>query len=197
MMNQPASARLQLLRYLLAGPLVVALALAFSAAHAQMVTPTPAAAGATSKPIPADAVYYVDGKRVDVATINALNPKKIESMNVLQGPSAQALAGQESVDKVILVTTKANAKKPEVRAFNKKYSGVSVVAPKVGSALPTSNVAAPALVYITKNYPGSRITGVTAVKNAKTSQPNSRVEIAQGRRPLYLVFDGQGQPVAE
>ena len=130
MMNQPASARLQLLRYLLAGPLAVALALAFSAAHAQTVTPTPAAAGATGKPIPADAVYYVDGKRVDVATINALNPKEIESMNVLQGPSAQALAGQESVGKVILVTTKANAKKPEVRAFNKKYSGVSVVAPK-------------------------------------------------------------------
>ena len=197
MMNQPASARLQLLRYLLAGPLVVALALAFSAAHAQTVTPTPAAAGAMSKPISTDAVYYVDGKRVDVATINVLNPKKIESMNVLQGPSAQALAGQESVGKVILVTTKANAKKPEVRAFNKKYSGVSVVAPKVGSALPTSNVAAPALAYITKNYPGSRITGATAAKNAKTSQPNFRVEIAQGRRPQYLVFNGQGQPVAE
>ncbi len=200
MMNQPASARLQLLRYVVAGPLVVALALGYSAAQAQTAAPAPTATAA-DKPLPTDVVYYVDGKQVDVATVSALNPKEFESMNVLQGPSAQALSGKAAGGKAILITTRANAKTPAVRAFNKKYNGVSFVAPAVapepGSEAPISNVAAPALAYITKNYPDSRITGVTAMKNAETGQSNFRVEIAIGRRPQYLVFDARGQFVSK
>ena len=194
MMNQPASARLQLLRYALAGPLVVAVALGFAGAQAQTVTPTAVAA---DKPLPADGAYYVDGKPVDVAAVNALNPKGIESIDVLQGPSAQALSGKAGGGKVMLITTKANAKTPAVRAFNKRYGGISAVAPAAGSAAPISSVAAPALAYITKNYPDARITGVTALKNAQTGLPNVRVEIAVGRRPQHLVFDERGQFVSK
>lgn len=188
MMNRPASARLQLLRYLLAGSLVVAAALGFSGA------PAPAPVNTPNKSIPADAIQYLDGKRVDAATVNALSPKKFERVSVLKGADARALSGKATGGMVILITTKAKANSQEVQDFNKKYGRV---APAQGPQAAISNVAAPALAYITKNYPDARITGVTAVKNAKTGTPNFRVEIAVGRRPQYLVFDERGQLVTE
>ncbi|WP_158022860.1 M56 family metallopeptidase, partial [Hymenobacter coccineus] len=327
MMNQPVSNRLQLLRYALAGPLVVAVALAYSAAHAQPVAnpATPAdesfaitnKAGTTVMKLAGPAAYYVDGQpssytnlaKVDPAAVasvrvvpagqarpllgtdqatygitteakkaapavgafnekvrrvapnrmgiigrgeatltrdgapearlaarlrakptvakqplyyvdgklvsggynDAVKPADIASIDVLKGAQANDFLGNnDGADGVILITTKAGEHLPEVAAFNAKvqrqmpaHASIAPVAPAAqtvppaGRAVPVSYVAAPALAYITKNYPDSRITGVTELKNAKTGQLNYRVEVTQGRRPQYAVFDALGQPVTE
>lgn len=331
MMNRPASARLQLLRYLLAGPLVVAVALGYSAAHAQPA-PNPAtpadesfaitnkagttvmnlvgpaayyvggqassyanpaqvnpAAVASVRVVPAEKarpllgadknayastteakkaepavvafnekvrriapnrlginsqgeatltrdggpaaapaaeaqnrprapkqpVYYVDGELVASAMASATNPADIARIDVLKGAQAgEFLSNSPGADGVVIITTKAGEHLPEVAAFNAKVqrqapAHISVVAPNApaapatqtdppaGRTVPISYVAAPALAYITKNYPDCRITGVTELKNDKMGQLNYRVEIARGRRPQYVVFDAQGQLVVE
>ncbi len=281
MMNRPASARLQLLRYLLAGPLVVAAVLGYSAAQAkapalaassaeQLVAlvvpaakePEPATKSFNEKvrrlaparpklaanggsvgtkkrttgppdapdgqkarpaaPIPgfkpyrgAARSYYVDGQDASAVEATALNPNDIESIQILKGEQAHQFLGYGGDSRsVIVVTTKANKDLPVVVELDEKIQRVAhgrlSMAPSPapvlqpgqtvqgqGPQVPISYVAAPALAYITKNYPDGRITGVTEVKNAKTGQPNYRVEIAVGRRPRYAVFDERGQFVSE
>ena len=49
------------------------------------------------------------------------------------------------------------------------------------------------MAYITKNYPEARLLGVTVTEPANGGAPRYKAEIAVGRRPLFLVFDAQGQ----
>ncbi|MGI4886594.1 MAG: M56 family metallopeptidase [Janthinobacterium lividum] len=297
MMNQPVSNRLQLLRYALAGPLVVAAALAYSAAHAQPA-PNPATladasfaitnkVGATvmspaaARVVPAGqarpllgtdkngyvitteakpavvafnekgqrgapsrlginaqgeatlthrggpgagpaapsevkpaaikkVIYYVDGKLVGRALASALEPTDIASVNVLNDAQAREFFGDTpDADGVAVVTTKAGEHLPEVVEFNRKVQGQkstpvalaalpTQTAPPAGREVIMAYVAAPALAYITKNYPDCRLAGkVIEAKNARTGQLHYWVEIVRGKRPMYVVFDAQGQPVAE
>ncbi|TPG65556.1 M56 family metallopeptidase [Hymenobacter nivis] len=160
--------------------------------------------------------YYVDGQYADAVTADAV--KDIASMQILKGEMAKQFLGYNGDSRIVIaVTTKAKMDSPEVVEFNKRIQQIAPqkgqiafhatggpqpiapaqTAPPAGRAVSISYVAAPALAYITKNYPDSRITGVTELKNAKTGQLNYRVEVTQGRRPQYAVFDAQGQPVIE
>ena len=49
------------------------------------------------------------------------------------------------------------------------------------------------MAYITKTYPGARLLSVTVTEPANGGAPLYKAEIAVGRRPLFLVFDAQGQ----
>ena len=62
---------------------------------------------------------------------------------------------------------------------------------------PVAYLAAPALAYITKNYPEARLLGVTVVPAPDGGAPRHRAEIVIGRRPGYLLFDAQGQFISD
>ena len=272
MMNMPLSSSGQLARYIAAGPLVLAIALGFTSAHAQQtasvtlaaptvdaqpaqeqasaVLPKPAASFAASptnaepaSPIsspkfaanptakavtPARAqvsagaqnllatvakkpseqasksskqtnpapLYYVDGElRAD--GISDLNPNDIASMHVFKGEQAQALAGEAGAGGVIIITTKQNQDSPEVQAFNARMGIAAVKAPAPIKAEQVSYLAAPALAYITKNYPDARLLEVSTMPATDSESLRYKALIAVGRRPGYLVFDGKGQFISE
>ena len=188
MMNQPTSSRLQLLRYALAGPLVVAVALSFSGAQAQTVTPMVVAA-TPEKPLPTGVIYYVDGQLAAPDALSAMNPENISSIDVLKGKQAQALTGKAHGDKVILLTTKGKENSPEVRAFNKKHNVV------LHPASPAQTAAfAAARAYIEKTYPSAKL---KSVYEDKKQAGHYVARFEEGGQTKELYFDGQGQPVSE
>ncbi|GAB3859289.1 hypothetical protein GCM10028822_35600 [Hymenobacter terrigena] len=71
---------------------------------------------------------------------------------------------------------------------------VGVVAP---AAQPVPYLAAPALAYITKNYPDARLLAMTEVPAAAGNPPTYKAELAIGRRPVSLLFDGRGAFISE
>jgi len=56
-------------------------------------------------PLPADVLYLIDGKESDAATVKALNPNSIKSINVLKG-SATSKYGEKGKNGVIEITIK-------------------------------------------------------------------------------------------
>jgi len=189
MLNKPASRAYQLGRYLLAAPLVMALALGYSAAHAQ-VAPTPAPA---EKPIPQDVVYYLDGQKADKTMLDKtkLDPEKIGTMQILKGEQQQQIFGTNSAGGTIVVTTIANANSPAVLALNKR---IAAVAPMVGPTPEQSAGMEAVKAYMTKNYPTAKLQMVGPAKN----QPGRYHTIfEQDGKRLQLFFDGQGNPVKE
>jgi hypothetical protein len=188
MLNQPASTTGQLGRYLLAAPLVMALALGYSSAHAQVV-PTPAPA---EKPLPQDAVYYLDGQKVDKSVLdkNTLDPEKISYINVLEKEQQQQIFGTSSADGAIVVTTKANANSPAALALAKRINAVS---PMIGPTPEQTAGMAAAKAYMTKNYPNAKVQAVGPTKQSG----RYHVLFEQDGKHLQLFFDGQGNPVKE
>jgi hypothetical protein len=143
-------------------------------------------------PVP---IYYVDGKASQDA-IGTINPNDIASISVLKGERARQLAGAAGASGAVVITTKQNQDRADVRAFNQQH-GIAQPAPAAPEkAQKVSYLAAPALAYITKKYPDARLLGVTQVQAADKT-PHYQAEIAIGRRPAYLIFDGQGQFVSE
>ncbi len=188
MLNQPASTTGQLGRYLLAAPLVMALALGYSSAHAQVV-PTPAPA---EKPVPQDVAYYLDGQKSDKSVLdkNKLDPKSISYMNVLTTAQQQQIFGTSSADGAIIITTKANANSPAVLALAKR---IEAVAPMVGATPEQEAGMAAAKAYLARNYPNAKLQAVGLAK-----QPGRYHTIfEQDGKRLQLFFDGQGNPVKE
>jgi hypothetical protein len=165
-------------------------------------TPAPGALTAPKVRVPLDAprpagpppLYYVDGK-VQSDALKTLNPDDIASVNVFKGEKARQLAGDAGTTGIVVITTKPNQDTPEVRAFNEKM-GIAPAPPKP-AATGVPYLAAPALAYITKHYPGARLLGVTEVKATDGSPSRYQAEVAIGRRPGYLLFDGQGQFISE
>jgi hypothetical protein len=186
MLNQPASTTRQLGRYLLAAPLVMALALGYSSAHAQVV-PTPAPA---EKPIPKNVTYYIDGQKSDTDILAKINPKDISYINVLKGSQQQQIFGSSSADGAIVVTTKANANSPAVVALAKR---IEAVAPMIGPTPEQTAGMAAAKAYMTKNYPNAKVQAVGPTKQSG----RYHVLFEQDGKHLQLFFDGQGNPVKE
>ena len=81
-------------------------------------------------------------------------------------------------------------------AAGKPVGAVRPAAP-AQSAQPVAYLAAPALAYITKNYPDARLLAVTPVPAPDAGPTQYQAEVAIGRRPGYLLFDGAGQFVSE
>ncbi|WBA41023.1 M56 family metallopeptidase [Hymenobacter canadensis] len=128
MMNSRPSARRQLLRY--AAVLPVALGLLLTTAATQATAAEPQQTSRTAAPL-----YFVDGKRVAESELSKLDPKAIESMNVLKGEAAVKAFGAEAADGAILVITKQNKNSAEVKAFMQQYS--IVLDPTVSNAKPS------------------------------------------------------------
>jgi len=187
MLNQPASATRQLGRYLLAAPLIVALALGYSAAHAQVV-PTPAPA---ERNTPKNITCYLDGQKTDQAAVAKVNPDDISYIQVIESAQQQQIFGTSTADGAAIITTKANASSPAVVAFNKRVSTVVPLVP----ATPEQNVGmAAAKAYITKNYPNAKL---QIVGPAQGQAGRYQAVFEEGGKRLQLLFDGNGQPVRQ
>jgi len=146
------------------------------------------------KPSGPTPIYYIDGQRSTI-NINSINPNDIASINVLKGDRASQLAGEAGAAGVLLITTKQNQNQPEVLAFNEKNGLAVAAAPEKSKAVPY--LAAPALAYISKNYPQARLLGVSEVPATDGSARRYQAEIVIGRRPGYLLFDAQGNFLSE
>ncbi|AMJ67909.1 hypothetical protein [Hymenobacter sp. PAMC 26628] len=176
------------LRRALVGPLAVALALGAAGAHAQTVTPT-VVANEPKKPLPADVVYYVDGKLAAPDALSAMNPGDIGYINVLKGKQAEELTGKATGSGVILITTKSMEGSPEVLAFNKKHNIVF-------TAASPAHTAAEAAVreYIKQTYPNAKL---NSIYEDKKQAGYYAAEFENGGKTYKLYFNAQGQPVAQ
>ncbi|QKG54121.1 M56 family metallopeptidase [Hymenobacter sp. BRD67] len=185
MLNQPASTTRQLGRYLLAAPLIMALALGYTGARAQ-VAPTPVPA---QKPMTKNVTYYLDGKLTTQAEFNKINPDDIQSMDVIKDAAQRKALGlsNSSSDGIVSVITKANVNSPDVAAFNKRVPLTpATVAQNAGVAAVTA--------YVIKNYPNARLETVSIVNGQADRYKAIFIENSQR---MQLLFDGKGQPVKQ
>jgi hypothetical protein len=185
MMNMPSSPAAQTVRYLLAIPLVMSLALGFSAAQARETAPAAQQGDATTP-----RAYYLDGKLSDKATIDKVVPSTIDRVNVLKDEQARKVFGIDGG--VIIVTTTKNKNSADVKTLEEKITRAVPYVPGTESPASISAIMPPALAYITKTYPDSRITGVTQINYPSTGKTVYKVELATGRRPFYVYFDERG-----
>jgi hypothetical protein len=189
MLNQPASTARQLGRYLLAAPLVMALALGYSAARAQTAAPsTPA----TSLHLPDDADFYLDGVASTPRVLENIEPKYITSTEALGG--IQARVFNHASSRVIVVTTKANKQSPAVRSLDDKLKQTLALVPSIeASELPKATQE-----YITKTFPDCRLAEVNRILPAANQKAAYQVTLAKGRRLQgYLLFDTAGSFLSE
>ncbi|MVN76222.1 hypothetical protein GO988_07790 [Hymenobacter sp. HMF4947] len=196
MLNQPASTTRQLGRYLLAAPLVMALALGYSGARAQAVTAV--VQPATFHPnIPANALYYLDGQPSSEQAVRELPASTIYNMDIIQDEPAKIkqVFGNTTATSAIIVTTQANANLPAVLALVDKAdlgSGYSHTPVQVNVLVPK------ALAYITQHYPDARLSGeVVEAKRKTTGAVKYHVQLVSGKRPFYVFFTPQGDFISE
>lgn len=147
--------------------------------------------------LPADALYYLDGKPSTRQAIEQLDQKTIASMDVLKDQARiRRIPGlaDSPAKAVILVTTKANADAPEVRDFATKADLGSAY-----TARPVSvNVLRPAaLAYITSHYPDARLNEVQELKHKTTGAVKYQVQLINGKRPFYVYFTQEGEFAGE
>jgi hypothetical protein len=189
MLNQPASTSRQLGRYLLAAPLVMALALGYSCAQ-KVVAPAPSAKSSLDI-----AVYYLDAQPSTKAAVYALDPNTITSIDVLKDSATIRRIFDRTEPGVVVVTTKANENAPAVRALREKAdlaSGYDYTSAQVNALVPS------ALSYITSHYPEARLSGeVTEMKQKTTGAVKYKVQLVRGRRPFYVYFSPQGDFLGE
>jgi hypothetical protein len=188
MMNTPSSPTAHTVRYLLAVPLVAAMALGFTAVRAQKPALIETATGRPP-------LYYIDGKLSGADWSDKIKPEEIESVDVLKPEVAQKVFGAAAADGAVIVTTKNNKNAPDVLAFNAKIEKVVPTVPGTESPAEINVLTPKALAYITKNHPNSRIIKVTKLTYPTQNTVNYRVELAQGMRPHSIFFDEQGNPV--
>ncbi|WP_303309802.1 M56 family metallopeptidase [Hymenobacter sp. BT730] len=131
----------------------------------------------------AEPLYYVDGKLTPKSEVDKLDPKSIESMKVLKGEAAHKVFGDQAVDGVVVITTKANVNSRAVRAFNQK----------VEAAAPTKKTdMSKALILLNgkeiteaemKQIPSSTIKEVRVVNDAEAEKQYG----AKGRNGVIIV----------
>jgi hypothetical protein len=195
MLNQPASTTAQLGRYLLAAPLVMALALGYSGAQAQALTAVVQPAAIQGK-FPADALYYLDGQPSSKQAVENLPVSTKFSIDVIRDEPAtiKRVFGNTTATSVIIVTTEANDNSPAVLALADKAnlgSGYLHTPAQVNALTPK------ALAYITQHYPDARLSGeVVEMKRKTTGAVTYQVQLVTGRRPFYAYFTPQGDFVA-
>ncbi|HET9502030.1 MAG TPA: hypothetical protein VFO93_00715, partial [Hymenobacter sp.] len=147
--------------------------------------------------LPADALYYLDGKPSTRQAVEQLDQNSIASMDILKDQARirhfPGLA--DSPDKaVIVVTTKANADAPEVRAFADQADLASAYTSRpVGT-----NYLWPAtLAYITGHYPDARLGEVSELKQKTSGTVKYQVQLIKGKRPFYVYFSQQQEFIGE
>ncbi|MDF2516746.1 MAG: hypothetical protein K0R59_2042 [Sphingobacterium sp.] len=157
---------------------------------------------------PADAVFYIDGKKADLALIEDLNREEIDDLVLLNGASAVEKYGQEAQRGVVVITTKKWAREnPDKigRGTKELKSGN-----KVGESLPVlfykkneDNTAAKNMTSSGKfetdaEQAKAATFGARRMADAVNLEPlgNKKIVRLRGvsKTPLYVV-DGQVQSI--
>jgi len=110
MMNKHQSSRFGLAAYALVIPLIF-MCMVFSYAFAQnkpIIDTVKSFTISDQKPekTPDKALIILDGKVIDKATMDAINPENIYTVNVLKGKDATDIYGKKGKDGVVLITSK-------------------------------------------------------------------------------------------
>jgi hypothetical protein len=147
--------------------------------------------------LPADALYYLDGKPSTRQAIEQLDQKSIAHVETLKDPARiRRLPGlaDSPATSVILLITKANADAPAVRDFATKADLASAYTSRPVS----TNVLRPAaLAYITSHYPDARLNEVNEQKQKTTGAVKYQVQLINGKRPFYVYFTPEGEFAGE
>ncbi len=196
MLNQPVSTTRQLGRYLVAAPLVVLLALGYAGARAQ-TAPATAQPAVFHPNIPANALYYLDGKPSTKEAVGELPASTIFDMDIIQDEpdKIKRVFGNATATSAVIITTKANDNAPAVLALREKadLGSAYVYTPAQANA-----VVPKALAYITSHYPDARLSGqVMEMKKKSTGAVKYQVQLVRGKRPFYAYFSPQGDFLGE
>jgi hypothetical protein len=147
--------------------------------------------------LPADALYYLDGKPSTKQAVEQLDQKSIAHVETLKDPARiRRLPGlaDSPATSVIFLTTKANADAPAVRDFAAKADLASAYTSRPVS----TNVLRPAaLAYITSHYPDARLNEVNEQKQKTTGAVKYQVQLINGKRPFYVYFTPEGEFAGE
>ena len=165
------------------------------AAAVDVARKAPAAAQPSGQP----PIYYVDGQLLN-GNVNDIDPEDIASVTVVKGDRARRLFNTSGSTGVVVVTTKTNENRADVAAFNAKLNSGNAPAEATAAPekpKPVAYLAPAALAYITKTYPGARLLGVAVVPAPDGGAPRYQAEAVLGRRPVYLLFDAQGQFISD
>jgi Zn-dependent protease with chaperone function len=147
--------------------------------------------------LPADALFYLDGKPSTKQAIEQLDQQSIAHVETLKDQTRirrlPGLADSPAIS-VILITTKANADAPAVRAFADQADLASAYTSRPVSV----NVLRPAaLAYITSHYPNARLNEVHELKQKTSGALKYQVQLINGKRPFYVYFTQEGEFAGE
>ncbi|OGX83357.1 hypothetical protein BEN47_03440 [Hymenobacter lapidarius] len=205
MMNTPLSSTGQLTRYIVAGPLVLAVALGFSAAQAQGAGPKVPVGTATAatavEPVGLSRVYYLDGKPTtlrgkddlfgDVATMKILKDAQVQ----------QVLGNGVDADWAIMITTNKNRNRADLLALNAKVDAAGALDTKfkLGPAVDPAKHQLPAGIkaYIAKTYPNAKLVSwaISEKPSAKAPFVKYLAAVKEDDRRVQLYFNEAEQPV--
>ena len=184
MLNQPLSSARQRGRYLLTAPVVVLLALGYAGARAQ----TAQTAAATGWHLPANTQVYIDGIASTSTAAEALDPKLISSLNVLNGTQGRIFTQGTSTNALIF-TTITSKQAPAKQALDARLTQVTELMPSITP----HELPPPAQSYVARHFADCRIAEANKILLAAHQQATYQVTVAKGRRPLgYLLFDQAG-----
>jgi hypothetical protein len=88
-------------------PLLVAAITLTACASGRITRPAPPVASSQRIVAPAtDVVYYLDGKEITSQQLEAIDPKSIQSVEVVKGESARRMLGDRAAYGVVMITSK-------------------------------------------------------------------------------------------
>lgn len=173
-------------RYLLAAPLLAALALTHFSAHAQVaLKPEPARKALQTEPI-----YYVDGKLTTQSRFSKLDQNTISYLRVLTGDAEIKTFSSTTNGGTVVVTTKANANSPAVLAFNKRINQAVPLTPATSEQ---EAAVAAAAGYIAQAYPIAKLEAVYALQTLPTSY---KAVFVENTKRVSLLLDGNGHVIS-
>jgi hypothetical protein len=147
--------------------------------------------------LPADALYYLDGKPSTKQVVEQLDQKSIANVDVVKESARihriPGLADSPATS-VILMTTKANADAPDVRAFADQADLASAYTSRT---VATYYLGASTLAYITSHYPNARLGEVNELKQKTTGTVKYQVQLINGKRPFFIYFSQKQEPLGE
>ncbi|RPD49418.1 M56 family peptidase [Hymenobacter sediminis] len=131
----------------------------------------------------AELLYFLDGKPVTKADVEALNPASIESVNVLKDKGALKSFGEKAENGVMLIFTMKNKGSAEVQAFLKEHN--------ITFTPPTPEVQqVVAAVTTGKGLTENELQGRLLVINGKEGTVAQTV-IAEGKLESVYVMDAE------
>jgi hypothetical protein len=147
--------------------------------------------------LPADALYYLDGQPSTRQAVEQLDQSSIASMDMVKDQARiRRIPGlaDSPAKAVIVLTTKANADAPAVRAFADQADLASAYTSRT---VATYYLGASTLAYITSHYPNARLGEVNELKQKTTGVVKYQVQLINGKRPFYVYFSQQQEFIGD